>query len=152
MDSKIAGVRITELSKFEDDRGWLGELFRSDCLLEEDYPQMGYISMTLPGVTRGPHEHLCQIDMFAFIGPGDFELYLWDKSLLDPHREKYICGESNPVVVMVPPGIIHAYKNVSDKPGFVFNFPNKLYAGPGKSYPVDEIRHEEKSSSLYKID
>ena len=42
---------------------------------------MTYVSQTLPGVTRGPHEHVDQTDGFAFMGPSDFKLVLWDTRL-----------------------------------------------------------------------
>jgi dTDP-4-dehydrorhamnose 3,5-epimerase len=41
---------------------------------------------------------------------------------------------------------------VSDVPGWVFNGPNRLYAGHGKKEPVDEIRHEQSADSPYKLD
>lgn len=150
--SGISGVVFFPLKSFQDDRGWLCELFRDDRLEEFHRPAMGYVSQTLPGVSRGPHEHESQSDLFCFVGPGDFELVLWqDFGSGDPYKEVHIVGESNPVSVVVPPGVIHAYRNVSDKPGIVFNFPNRLYGGPGGAYPVDEIRHESDPRSPYLI-
>jgi len=52
----------------------------------------------------------------------------------------------------VPAGVVHAYKNVGGKPGVVFNGANRLYKGRGKKEPVDEIRHEEKEGSPYRMD
>jgi len=37
-------------------------------------------------------------------------------------------------------------------PGWVFNGPNRLYAGQGKREPVDEIRHEHDPNSPYQLD
>jgi dTDP-4-dehydrorhamnose 3,5-epimerase len=54
--------------------------------------------------------------------------------------------------VIVPPGVVHAYKNTASTPGWVFNAPNRLYAGPGKRSPVDEIRHEEQAGGVYRLD
>ncbi|MCH7945503.1 MAG: dTDP-4-dehydrorhamnose 3,5-epimerase family protein, partial [Armatimonadetes bacterium] len=73
----IPGVVIRELSRFTDERGWLMELFRDDELPEGFEPTMGYLSMTKPGVARGPHEHVSQTDSFAFLN-GEYELYLWE--------------------------------------------------------------------------
>jgi dTDP-4-dehydrorhamnose 3,5-epimerase len=43
----------------------------------------------------------------------------------------------------VPPGVVHAYRNISrTERGTVLNYPDTLYAGWGKSEPVDEVRHE----------
>jgi dTDP-4-dehydrorhamnose 3,5-epimerase len=52
----------------------------------------------------------------------------------------------------VPPGVVHAYKNIGQDNGIVFNAPNRLYAGEGKKTQVDEIRHEEAEGSLYSLD
>jgi dTDP-4-dehydrorhamnose 3,5-epimerase len=77
-------------------------------------------------------------------------LYLWET--LEGHEENSVAmdvGESAPIFVTVPPGVVHAYKNVGDADAFVLNFPNRLYAGWGKKEPVDEIRHEEDSDSRF---
>ena len=58
----INGVIVRPLSRFNDSRGWLIELFRVDEWPAEFHPVMAYISSTLPGVTRGPHEHVDQAD------------------------------------------------------------------------------------------
>jgi dTDP-4-dehydrorhamnose 3,5-epimerase len=151
----IEGVVFRQLKHFRDSRGWLAELFRHDDLPQGVWPVMAYVSETLPGVARGPHEHVEQTDYFAFIGPGDFSLYLWDAR---PTSRTYgrklvrIVGESDPTAVIIPPGVVHAYKNISDRPGWVFNAPNQLYAGEGKRGPVDEIRHEDRTDSLYRLD
>lgn len=150
--TEIKGVVFFDLDILYDARGSLVELFRNDLLEESNFPRMAYLSHTMPGVTRGPHEHLKQSDLFCFAGPGEFELVLWEKSIgRAPYEERHLVGECHPVAVIVPPGIVHAYKNISDKPGVVFNFPNCLYAGPGKCYPVDEIRYEEEKSSQFRV-
>jgi dTDP-4-dehydrorhamnose 3,5-epimerase len=154
-EGAIEGVRFEELKQFNDQRGWLCELFRHDEIQSENWPVMAYVSETLPGVSRGPHEHVDQSDYFAFIGPGDFKLYLWDARVDSPshgHRQTVVVGQSNRQSVIVPPGVIHAYQNISDQPGWVFNGPNRLYAGHGKQEPVDEIRHEERDDGLYHLD
>jgi dTDP-4-dehydrorhamnose 3,5-epimerase len=152
---QIADVVIKPLKQHSDARGWLVELYREDELAESLHPVMAYVSQTQPGVARGPHEHVDQTDYFAFIGPGDFELILWDarpQSATHGLQTRTRCGQSNPCTVTIPPGIVHAYRNVSDVPGWVFNAPNRLYAGQGKREPVDEIRHEAAADSPYKVD
>jgi dTDP-4-dehydrorhamnose 3,5-epimerase len=109
----------------------------------------------LPGVARGPHEHRQQSDFFAFIGPGDFKFYLWDTRRGSPtcgHRLTLLVGESNRQSVFVPPGVVHAYKSVGNIPGLVFNGPNRLYAGWGRTEPVYEIRHEDLTDSPSVLD
>lgn len=147
----IDGVVIKPLKKFSDPRGWLIELFRDDELPEGFEPTMGYISETKPGVARGPHEHADQTDGFVFIS-GAFDLYLWENRPERPAQDVVLrVGEENPVFITVPPGVVHAYKNVGEDNAFVLNFPDRLYAGWGKKEPVDEIRHEDDSDSRFKL-
>jgi len=148
----MEGVIIKKIIKFEDGRGWLAEVWRSD---EMNYqPVMSYVSATKPGVIRGPHEHVHQSDCFIFLGPGNFELYLWDArpgSKTSGQYEKMKMGEKNPVFVLVPPGIVHGYKNISNQDAFCINLPDKLYKGKGKKEEADEVRWEGKADSPYKI-
>jgi dTDP-4-dehydrorhamnose 3,5-epimerase len=148
----IEGVIIKKLNKYNDERGWLAEFFRND---EWDLePAMGYVSLTNPGISRGPHEHVYQSDCFVFVGPGSFELYLWDRrddSATKGESMREVFGKDNPAAIIVPPGVVHGYKCVSAEPGFCINLPDKLYKGRGKAEEVDEIRWEEKEESPYKI-
>jgi dTDP-4-dehydrorhamnose 3,5-epimerase len=155
INGEIDQVVIRSLKVFKDARGWLVELFRQDELVEDRWPRMTYVSQTLPGVTRGPHEHVLQTDGFAFIGPSDFKLFLWDTRPESPtvgRRTVVLVGESNPVAVWIPPGVVHAYRNMGTLPGLVFNSPNRLFAGQGKKEPIDEIRHEENEPSRFRMD
>ena len=143
MHTNLPGVSLRPLKKFADSRGWLMEVFRDDELPEGFEPAMGYLSVTHPGVARGPHEHVHQTDLFIFLN-GSYELHLWENRPGHPEcYEVHHCGEESPTFVTVPPGVVHAYRNVGSSDAFVLNFPDKLYAGWGKKEPVDEIRHEE---------
>jgi dTDP-4-dehydrorhamnose 3,5-epimerase len=155
MTCDIAGVIVKKLHRHDDQRGWLTELFRQDELDSEYSPVMSYVSMTKPGVVRGPHEHKDQADLFCFIGPSTFRLYLWDNRASSPTFKKYWThefGEINPVAVIVPKGVVHAYKNIGSCDGIVLNFPNRLFAGHGRTEPVDEIRYEHDQNSPFKIE
>ena len=125
----IQGVVWKPLKFFADQRGWLCELFRNDDLAPEFRPVMAYVSMTEPGVARGPHEHADQADYFCFTGPSTFRVYLWDARTASPTfgaKEVREVGESAPFALIVPPGVVHAYKNVGAKDGWVFNGANRI--------------------------
>ena len=151
---EIAGIVWKLLVARRDERGSLCELFRQDEMAADVLPLMTYISETLPGATRGPHEHLQQTDFFCFLGTATFHLYLWD------HRSEsatYLCHEiailqaGKPMSVLIPPGVVHAYRNVGHAPGLVINCPNRLYRGEGRNDPVDEIRHEDDPRSPFHL-
>lgn len=152
---EIEGVVVKDLKKFLDERGWLTEVFRQDEISEEHYPVMSYISMTQPGITRGPHAHEEQTDYFCFLGSSNFKLVLWDnregfKTFMN--KMVIFAGEDSPKSVIIPPGVVHAYKNIGTNNGFVFNFPNRLYAGWGKKEKVDEVRYEDDPNTIFKVD
>lgn len=153
-DGEIEGVVVRKLVRNLDSRGWLTELFRGDELDPEYLPAMSYISSTNPGVTRGPHEHWDQADLFCFLGPSNFKLRLWDNR---KDSETFLCrstlivGEDNPATVLIPAGVVHAYQNVGDVDGIVINCPNRLYRGAGRKEEVDEIRHEDDGDTLYRM-
>jgi dTDP-4-dehydrorhamnose 3,5-epimerase len=151
----IDGVLWKPLKHFHDDRGWLCELFRDDELPPGFRPAMAYISSTEPGVARGPHEHVDQADCFCFLGPSNFKMYLWDNRTKSPTHGVYqtdVVGADKPMLLIIPAGVVHAYKNVGKESGIVFNCPNRLYKGPGRREPVDEIRHEEDAHSRFRLD
>ena len=150
---EIEGVVIEKLIKFSDERGFLVETFRVDNLPDDLQPVMNYVSFTRLGIARGPHEHKKQTDIFCFMGPGNFKVKLWDnrkKSNNYGNCLEVIGGKDNPIRVVVPPGVVHGYKNISKGvDGMVLNYPDKLYRGWDKKEEVDEIRHEDKEDEFY---
>lgn len=151
-EGPIPGVIIRSVKLHHDARGWLGELFRSDEIPADIMPTMGYMSSTHPDVIRGPHEHLHQTDMFAFIGPGSFRFRLWDNRKGTPtfgNSMTCIVGVDNPVIAVVPPGVVHGYRNISSVDAWSLNFPNKLYEKDRSKGEPDEIRHESIAGSPF---
>jgi dTDP-4-dehydrorhamnose 3,5-epimerase len=151
----IEGVVWVPLPQHGDARGWLCELFRHDELPGEFWPAMAYLSLTEPGVARGPHEHAEQADLFCFVGPSTFRVFLWDNRPSSPTFGNFqtgVAGAHRPLRLIVPPGVVHAYRNVGAVAGLVLNAPNRLYRGEGKQGPVDEIRHEDNAGSPFALD
>ena len=150
IDGEISGVSVTPFREFSDKRGWLTELFRIDELGAYSVA-MAYLSVTYPGVIRGPHEHAEQTDYFCFLGK--FTLALWDNRKGSPtYGKKKVIANADRLIVTVPPGVVHAYRNSGDSEGTVLNFPDRLYAGQGKKEKVDEIRHEDDLESPFRME
>jgi dTDP-4-dehydrorhamnose 3,5-epimerase len=152
---QIQGVVVRTIRKYIDERGWLAETFRHDELEKPFHPEMAYISVSLPGVQRGPHEHVDQADYFVFLGPGNFKIWMWDNrkgSSTYWNRQVIYGGQDNPISVLVPAGVVHAYRNVSEGCSTVLNFPNRLFMGDGKKSPIDEIRHEDDPHTIFKAE
>jgi dTDP-4-dehydrorhamnose 3,5-epimerase len=155
LEVQISGVICRPLVVYTDQRGWLAEIFRQDEIAAEHIPAMAYLSVTQPGVGRGPHAHRAQTDLFCFAGPGDFQVVLWDNRPDSPTfgtRQDFYLGATCPAILIVPPGVVHGYRNVGEIPGLVTNFANRLYRGPGRLEAVDEIRFEEDSDSPFRLE
>jgi len=147
---RMEGVLIKELYIHQDQRGWLAEIMRDDESSVK--PVMSYLSMTRPGLSRGPHEHRDQTDYFCFIGK--FRVYLWDNrkdSATFGEREIVETGGA-PTIAVIPPGVVHAYKNIGGVDGLVINLPDRLYMGWGKKEEVDEVRYEDDPDSGYRLE
>lgn len=158
--SGLWNVVFEKLPRFDDARGHLVQLFRKDELSRlpqyggprVDFPPMAYLSVTATGVSRGPHEHLTQTDIFIFCC-SQFEIFLWDNRPKSPtHRSRHrlYTTKEDYWRLLVPPGVVHAYRAL-DNAGTVINCPDKLYAGWDQEQPVDEIRHERDPSSPFQL-
>jgi dTDP-4-dehydrorhamnose 3,5-epimerase len=150
----LPGVRVGPLPVHHDPRGSLHELWRSDEIPSGFQPLMACSSWSLPGVTRGPHEHHMQDDYFTFAGPSEFLVGLWDAR---PGGAGANCGwwlrtgDSNPSRLFVPHGVVHVYRNTGKIPGLVVTVANVLFRGAGRKGEVDEIRHENDPRSPYQF-
>lgn len=150
----LPGVRVEPLPVFNDPRGSLHELWRSDEIPSGFKPLMACSSWSLPGVQRGPHEHVEQDDYFSFAGPSDFDVALWDArpSAAGPQRGWFIrTGARRPSRIFIPRGVVHGYRNVGNVPGLVVTVASVLFRGEGRKDPVDEIRHECQPGTPYRM-
>ena len=110
-EGNIQDVVVRDLRRFNDSRGWLSELFRHDELTAKFFPAVAYTSSTKPGVTRGPHEHVDQADLFCFTGPSNFKVHMWDNRADSPTYRNVMtltAGADNPKSVLIPKGVVHA--------------------------------------------
>ncbi len=146
--SEIPGVHIKELNPQYDDRGVLWEILRADDPNYKGFGQV-YCSTTLPGVIKGFHEHRAQTDNITCV-KGRLKLVLIKQgakeggaipliSLENPAIdvvEEYILVPGG-LVVTIPPGIMHGWKNIGTEEAFAINVPNFMY---NREDP-DEIRY-----------
>ena len=83
-----------------------------------------------------------------------FKVYLWDnrpESKTSGDFFSFEVAENSVMMIMIPPGVVHAYKNIGDIEAIIFNAPDRLYAGVNRKEPVDEIRYENNPDSKFKI-
>ena len=106
----IKRIKIIDLVKKEDDRGYFYELIQAKYVGDIESFGLVYISQAkYPGVVKGNHYHKRKIEWFCVI-KGTAELYLKDKK--SKEEMTIIMGEDNMKMVKVEPYIIHAFKSV----------------------------------------
>ena len=146
--SKIDGVVIFDLysETHDDERGELLEIARIDWVRPSSI-SMAYVSVTNPGVTRGPHKHENQSDWFYFMPGTKCQVGLIDDRPTSRTRGVVKLIDITPddrLSIVIPPGVIHWYKNLSESCMMtVINLPSELYRGFDYKEPVDEVRYEE---------
>ncbi len=124
----IDGVEIKRLVTHADERGSLTELLRRDDPIFEGFGQC-YVSVSYPGVIRGWHYHKKQTDYFTCV-VGMIKVPLYDMRPGSPTHgviNEFFIGEENRIVVKIPVGVLHGFKNVGHKPCYLINFPSEPY-------------------------
>lgn len=124
----IDGVAVKKLRVVPDERGCLMEILRSDDDLFERFGQV-YVTSAYPGVVKGWHYHKIQTDHIA-VTHGMAKIVLYDmRAGSKTHGEvmEFFCGEQQPMLIKIPPGVCHGMKAIGTVPAFMINVPTHLY-------------------------
>jgi dTDP-4-dehydrorhamnose 3,5-epimerase len=124
----IDGVKTRKLRLIPDERGFLMEMLRNDW---EEYERFGQVYMTAvyPGVVKGWHYHKIQTDHFVCVH-GMVKVVLYDgRPGSSTHGEinEFFIGDQNPMLVKIPPGVMHGFKGISPEVTLIVNVPTELY-------------------------
>jgi len=125
---RIDGARIKKLKVIPDERGFLMEILRND---DEFYQKFGqvYLTVAYPGVVKGWHYHRKQTDHFAVVN-GMLKVVLYDGREGSPTHgvvNEFFMGENNPMLLVIPPLVLHGMKGIGTKPGYLINIPTETY-------------------------
>lgn len=126
---RIHGVEVKELKVIPDERGRLMEILRNDEELFKKFGQC-YMTTAYPGVVKGWHYHKKQWDHFVTLR-GMIKLVLYDRRDDSPTKgmiNEFFMGETNNIVVSIPPGVLHGFKCISDFEAMIVNLPTEPYA------------------------
>ena len=124
----IEGVTIKKLRVIPDERGWLMEILRNDDDIYEKFGQV-YITTAYPGVVKGWHYHKIQTDNFTCV-KGMMKVALYDYREDSPTYRtlnEYFIGERNPMLITVPPGVLHGFKAIGTETAFFLSVPTEPY-------------------------
>ena len=124
----IDGVTVRKLRAIPDERGYLMEMLRSDWPEFEKFGQV-YITAVYPGVVKGWHYHRIQTDHFICVA-GMAKVVLYDEREGSPTQgevNEFFMGHLNPILLKIPPGVMHGFKGISQEMALIVNVPTELY-------------------------
>ncbi|NQU44485.1 dTDP-4-dehydrorhamnose 3,5-epimerase family protein [bacterium] len=124
----IDGVQIKRLKVIPDERGFLMEMLRCDDPFFQKFGQV-YATTAYPGVVKGWHYHKKQTDHFVIV-KGMMKVALYDDREDSPTRgtvNEFFMGEQNPILLVIPPGVLHGMKGIGSEPAFLVNCCSEPY-------------------------
>ncbi len=128
MKTLIHGAHAKPLKRIPDERGLLMEILRSDDPLFKTFGQV-YLTMAYPGVVKAWHFHKKQTDHFCVV-KGMAKVVLYDGRKDSPTRgvvNEFFPGDLNPLLIVIPPLVMHGYKAIGTEPTLLINIPTELY-------------------------
>ncbi len=124
----IEGVAVRELKQIHDERGYLMEMLRSDWPEFEKCGQC-YVTTAYPGVVKAWHYHKMQTDHFVVLR-GTAKVVCYDnrdEAKTKGDVDEFFPGEKNPLLIKIPPGVLHGFKAIGSEPVYLVNLPTRLY-------------------------
>ena len=125
---QIAGVKVKPLVRHPDDRGFFEEILRDDDDLLRRFGQAS-LSMSYPGVIKAFHYHERQDDLW-FFPVGSAQVVLYDGRSASPTKgvtQVLYPGEDNPLLIVIPVGVVHGYRVLGSKPLMIVYFTTESY-------------------------
>src|SRR6267143_1644848 len=128
----LPGVRIQDIKKIVDERGFFGEIMRQDWkdLLGDDSIGQANLSLSYPGMIRAWHRHSRgQVDYFIVLR-GSIKICAYDDkqgSRTNGQLDEIVTSEENFQVVRIPGFYWHGTKALGEKPSLTVYCVNRLY-------------------------
>lgn len=128
----LPGVRVQDLRKNIDERGFFSEVIREDWkeLLGEDKIVQANLSFSYPGMIRAWHRHnRGQVDYFIVL-EGSLKICAYDDKVGSPtsgQLDEIVTSEEKLQVVRIPGHYWHGTKTLGDKPSLTVYCVNRLY-------------------------
>jgi dTDP-4-dehydrorhamnose 3,5-epimerase len=128
----LPGVKLYDIRKFPDERGFFAEIMRSDWkdLLESDTIVQANLSMSFPGMIRAWHRHnRGQVDYFLVL-KGAMKICAYDDrpgSETKGQLDEVVASSEKLQVVRIPGHYWHGTKTIGYEPSFTVYYVNRLY-------------------------
>ncbi|MFH1375310.1 MAG: dTDP-4-dehydrorhamnose 3,5-epimerase family protein [Patescibacteria group bacterium] len=140
----INGVKIIEVRKHSDNRGFLCEVARSSHFFDFKWKQTNY-TLAHPGVIKAFHWHKKQTDLWFCIA-GNIETVLYDRregSKTTGETQTITMGEHNPLTVLIPKGVAHGYRVLGEQAAGLIYLVDQEY--DSEKPDEERIPHDDKT-------
>lgn len=127
--SLIDGVRVKEVCNVPKEAGQLTELYRRDWELDNLGIDQVFQGLLLPGAISGWHAHEFTTDRL-FCNDGVLKIVLYDARAGSPTAGKineFRFGAGRPGLVVIPPKVWHAVKNIGQEKALLINMVDHAY-------------------------
>ena len=124
----ILGVAVKQLKWICDERGKLMEMVRCDDTFFQQFGQV-YVTTCNPGVVKAWHYHKKQTDYLVIV-KGMAKVVLYDPREDSPTKglvNEVFAGEDNPLLICIPPMVIHGFKAYGSEPAYLVNTVTEPY-------------------------
>jgi dTDP-4-dehydrorhamnose 3,5-epimerase len=129
----LPGVKIYELKKLPDERGFFMEAMRkdwNDLVPEEDQFVQANISVSYPGIIRAWHRHARgQVDYFLVLR-GSMKICAYDDRENSPTKgelTEIVSNSERPQVVRIPGYYWHGAKTIGNETSMLLYLVNRLF-------------------------
>lgn len=128
----LPGVKVYELRKNVDERGYFGEILREDWqdLFGEDKIVQANLSFTYPGMIRAWHRHdRGQVDYFVVL-KGSLKICAYDEkqgSATHGQLDEIVASSERLQAVRIPGHYWHGTKTLGTEPSLTVYYVNRLY-------------------------
>lgn len=144
----IDGVKTKSLKVIPDERGFLMEMLRNDDEVYERFGQT-YLTVCYADVVKGWHYHRVQTDHFVCVH-GMAKVVLYDgreDSSTNKEINEFFMGAQNPILLKIPPLVMHGFKGIGSEPAYIINSPTEVYSYDEPDefrlpFDTDEIPYE----------
>lgn len=125
----LPGVVFRESKNILSERAVIRECYRRDWALHDREIKHIIAVSGWPGQILGWHKHLIQTD-HVFVLKGTFKTVLFDDRDDSPTRGQVHVmqlSDLRPGVLVIPPGIWHAFENLTMEPATILNYFDREY-------------------------
>ncbi len=140
----IEGVQIRKLVTHLDPRGSVTELLDSRWDIATDPMVYTYFVSIRPGQVKGWIRHTHQCDRVAII-LGSLQWVLYDGRPDSPTHgmvNDLTYGTADRALILVPPGVWHAVRNVAETDSFFVNQPTRVYTHEAPDKELLPLKNE----------